>query len=126
MIYAYDFKGKRDGPGTFHSNSTNRVVSRWSWRWPRCSRRLLNWSSQQLVRREVFLGIVIADWFSSPKRLAPYRATKANRLQTSTNLAPGSVLATIALTVPAVAGASILLKKRVTLGLGAKEELQLA
>ena len=72
------------------------------------------------------LGIVIAGLVLLPEGLASYRAAKANRLQTSINLALGSVLATIGLTIPAVAGVSILFNKPLTLGLGAKEELLLA
>lgn len=72
------------------------------------------------------LGIVIAGLVLLPEGLASYRAAKANRLQTSVNLALGSVLATIGLTIPAVAGVSILFNKSLTLGLGAKEELLLA
>ena len=72
------------------------------------------------------VGIVIAGLVLLPEGLASYRAAKANRLQTSMNLAQGSVLATIGLTIPAVAGASILLNKPLTLGLSAKEELLLA
>lgn len=72
------------------------------------------------------LGIVIAGLVLLPEGLASYRAAKANRLQTSMNLALGSVLATIGLTIPAVAGVAILFHKPLTLGLGAKEELLLA
>lgn len=72
------------------------------------------------------LGIVIAGLVLLPEGLASYRAAKANRLQTSMNLALGSVLATIGLTIPAVACVSILFHKPLTLGLGAKEELLLA
>lgn len=72
------------------------------------------------------LGIVIAGLVLLPEGLASYRAAKANRLQTSINLALGSVLATIGLTIPAVAGVAILFNKPLTLGLGAKEELLLA
>lgn len=72
------------------------------------------------------VGIIIAGLVLLPEGLASYRAAKANRLQTSMNLALGSVLATIGLTIPAVAGVSILLNKPLTLGLGAKEELLLA
>lgn len=72
------------------------------------------------------LGIVIAGLVLLPEGLASYRAAKANRLQTSMNLALGSVLASIGLTIPAVAGVSILFNKPLTLGLGAKEELLLA
>jgi Ca2+:H+ antiporter len=71
------------------------------------------------------VGIVIAGLVLLPEGLASYRAAKANRLQTSMNLALGSVLATIGLTIPAVACVSILLNIPLTLGLDAKEELLL-
>ena len=71
-------------------------------------------------------GVVIAGLVLLPEGLASYRAARANRLQTSMNLALGSVLATIGLTIPAVAGVSILLSKPLTLGLNPKEELLLA
>jgi Ca2+:H+ antiporter len=73
-----------------------------------------------------FVGIVIAGLVLLPEGLAAYRAAKANRLQTSMNLALGSVLATIGLTIPTVAVVSILFKIPLTLGLNAKEELLLA
>ena len=72
------------------------------------------------------VGIVIAGLVLLPEGLAAYRAAKANRLQTSMNLALGSVLATIGLTIPAVVGVSVLLNKPLTLGLSPKEELLLA
>jgi Ca2+:H+ antiporter len=72
------------------------------------------------------VGIVIAGLVLLPEGLAAYRAAKVNRLQTSMNLALGSVLATIGLTIPTVAGVSILFNVHLTLGLGAKEELLLA
>jgi len=71
------------------------------------------------------MGIVIAGLVLLPEGLASYRAAYANRMQTSINLALGSVLATIGLTIPAVAAVSILLDKPLTLGLGPKEELLL-
>src|SRR5262249_17407562 len=48
------------------------------------------------------VGIVIAGLVLLPEGLASYRAANANRLQTSMNLALGSALATIGLTIPAV------------------------
>jgi Ca2+:H+ antiporter len=72
------------------------------------------------------VGIVIAGLVLLPEGLAAYRAATANRLQTSMNLALGSVLATIGLTIPAVAGVSMFLRRPLTLGLDAKEELLLA
>lgn len=71
------------------------------------------------------VGIMIAGLVLLPEGLAAYRAANANRLQTSINLALGSVLATIGLTIPAVASVSLLLNKPLTLGLGPKEELLL-
>jgi Ca2+:H+ antiporter len=49
-----------------------------------------------------------------------------NRLQTSLNLALGSALATIGLTIPAVAAVSIVLGQRLQLGLDAKDQALLA
>lgn len=72
------------------------------------------------------VGIIIASLVLLPEGLAALRAARANRLQTSMNLALGSVLATIGLTIPAVAGVSLLLHKPLTLGIGPKEELLLA
>ena len=72
------------------------------------------------------VGIIIAGVVLLPEGLAAFRAARANRLQTSMNLALGSVLASIGLTIPAVAGVSILLDKPLTLGITPKEELLLA
>lgn len=72
------------------------------------------------------LGIVIAALVLLPEALAAVRAAGANRLQMSLNLALGSALATIGLTIPAVAAVSIALGTPLTLGLGAKEEVLLA
>lgn len=72
------------------------------------------------------VGIIIAGVVLLPEGLASYRAASANRLQTSMNLALGSVLASIGLTIPAVASVSIFHGNPLTLGLSAKEELLLA
>jgi Ca2+:H+ antiporter len=61
-----------------------------------------------------------------PEGLAAVRAAQANRLQTSLNLALGSSLATIGLTIPAVAAVSIALRQPLDLGLDAKERVLLA
>ena len=71
------------------------------------------------------VGIVIAGLVLLPEGLAAFRAANANRLQTSMNLALGSALASIGLTIPAVAAVSIVLEKPLTLGLNPKEELLL-
>ena len=72
------------------------------------------------------IGVVIAALVLLPEALAAVRAARANRLQTSLNLALGSALASIGLTIPAVAVVSIALGTPLTLGLDAKEELLLA
>jgi Ca2+:H+ antiporter len=72
------------------------------------------------------VGIIIAALVLLPEGLAAYRAAIANRLQTSVNLALGSALASIGLTIPAVASISLLLGKPLTLGLDPKEEVMLA
>ncbi len=72
------------------------------------------------------VGIVIAALVLLPESLAAFRAAVANRLQTSLNLALGSALATIGLTIPAVAAVSIVLGQPLALGLDEKEEILLA
>jgi Ca2+:H+ antiporter len=72
------------------------------------------------------VGIVIAGLVLLPEGLAAVRAARANRLQTSLNLALGSALATIGLTIPAVAVVSIALQQPLELGLGAKDQVLLA
>ena len=49
-----------------------------------------------------------------------------NQLQTSLNLALGSALATIGLTIPAVAAVSIMLGQQLELGLDPKDQALLA
>ena len=56
------------------------------------------------------VGIIIAALVLLPEGVAAIRAARANRLQTSLNLALGSALATIGLTIPAVAAVSIVLR----------------
>jgi len=72
------------------------------------------------------VGIVIAMLVLMPEGLAAVRAARLNRLQTSMNLVLGSALATIGLTIPAVAVAAIALGQPLSLGLGAKEQILLA
>ena len=72
------------------------------------------------------VGIVIAALVLLPEGLAALRAARANRLQTSLNLALGSALASIGLTIPAVAVVSIVLRQPLELGLGEKDLVLLA
>ena len=55
------------------------------------------------------VGIIIAALVLAPEGFAAIRAAKANRVQTSLNLAIGSALATIGLTIPAVATVALVL-----------------
>jgi Ca2+:H+ antiporter len=72
------------------------------------------------------VGVLIALLVMGPEGYAALRAARANRLQTSLNLALGSALASIGLTIPAVATVSVLLGKPLALGLAPKEEVLLA
>ena len=52
-----------------------------------------------------------------PEGLSAFRAARANRLQTSLNLALGSALASIGLTIPVVSLVSVYVGKSLTMGL---------
>lgn len=67
------------------------------------------------------LGVAIAMLVLLPETWAAARAARANRLQTSLNLAFGSALASIGLTIPAVALASVLIGMPLALGLQPKD-----
>ena len=64
------------------------------------------------------VGVVIALMVLLPETLAAVRAARRNRVQTSLNLAYGSAIASIGLTIPAIALASIWLSGPLVLGLG--------
>jgi len=72
------------------------------------------------------VGIAIALIVLLPETSAAVRAAVRNRMQTSFNLALGSALATIGLTIPVVAVTVLLLKMPLVLGLPAKEMVLLA
>jgi Ca2+:H+ antiporter len=72
------------------------------------------------------IGIVIAMLVLLPETWAAARAARADRLQTSMNLAIGSALACIGLTIPVVVAAALALGFPLTLGLDAKEIALLA
>lgn len=66
------------------------------------------------------VGVIIAMLVLLPESVAAVRAALANRIQTSLNLALGSALATIGLTIPAVAALSLIAGLPITLGLSDK------
>ena len=72
------------------------------------------------------VGIIIAALVLLPEGLAAVKTALNNRLQTSLNLALGSALATIGLTIPAVAGVSVALGQPLVLGLDDKDQVLLA
>ena len=74
---------------------------------------------------KTMVGIIIAAVVLMPEGLAAYHAARANRLQTSLNLALGSALASIGLTIPAVAAVSISTGWTLTLGLDTKSTVLL-
>jgi len=63
------------------------------------------------------VGIAIAFLVLLPEGFAALRAARANRLQSSLNLALGSALASIGLTIPAVAAIAIFFDMPLTLGI---------
>jgi Ca2+:H+ antiporter len=75
---------------------------------------------------QAVVGVCIALLVLLPETAAAVRAAARNRVQTSLNLALGSALASIGLTIPSIAFASIWLKGPLDLGLGAKEMVLLA
>lgn len=73
-----------------------------------------------------FVGVVIALLVLLPETLAAVRAARRDRMQISLNLAYGSAMASIGLTIPAIAVASIWLRGPLVLGLGATQIVLLA
>jgi Ca2+:H+ antiporter len=64
-----------------------------------------------------FLGVIVALIVLLPESVASLRAAMANRLQSSLNLALGSAIATIGLTIPVVALVSLFMGIRLPLGI---------
>ncbi|NUU23197.1 MAG: ionic transporter y4hA [Streptomycetaceae bacterium] len=75
---------------------------------------------------EAVVGVVIALLVLLPESIAAYRAALRDRVQTSLNLALGSAIASMGLTIPAVAVATIWLDGPLLLGLGATHMVLLA
>jgi Ca2+:H+ antiporter len=73
-----------------------------------------------------FAGILVALLILLPEGVAAVTAARRNDLQKSINLALGSSLATIGLTIPAVAVAAYVLDKQLVLGLPAQDMVLLA
>jgi Ca2+:H+ antiporter len=72
-----------------------------------------------------FAGVVVALLILLPEGVSAVAAARKNDLQKSINLALGSSLATIGLTIPAVAVAAYVLDKELVLGLNAQSTVLL-
>ncbi|MFI0230514.1 calcium:proton antiporter [Streptomyces sp. NPDC017086] len=72
------------------------------------------------------VGVIIALLVLLPETIAALRSARRDRVQTSLNLALGSAMASIGLTIPAVALASVWLSGPLVLGLGSTHMLLLA
>jgi Ca2+:H+ antiporter len=72
-----------------------------------------------------FAGVVVALLILLPESVAAVSAARKNDLQKSINLALGSSLATIGLTVPAVSIAAFAMDKRLELGLNGQNTVEL-
>lgn len=73
-----------------------------------------------------FVGVVIALLVLAPETFAAVRAARRGLTQTSLNLALGSAMASVGLTIPAIALASVWLEGPLELGLGATQLVLLA
>jgi Ca2+:H+ antiporter len=91
--------------------------------------KMLSPNIEQLVKMnnapKAVVGIVIALIVLLPETWAALRAAKSDRLQTSMNLAIGSALASIGLTIPLVVLASVIFNFNLNLGLDMKDVVML-
>jgi Ca2+:H+ antiporter len=83
---------------------------------PAIERLVVQWQAPKAV-----VGILIAMIVLLPETWAALRAARADRLQTSMNLAIGSALASIGLTIPVVVVAAVALDLPLTLGVDNKD-----
>jgi Ca2+:H+ antiporter len=80
---------------------------------------------QRVGAPNAVVGVIIAAIVLLPEGLAALRAARANRLQTSLNLALGSALASIGLTIPAVSLLSLYMHTELVLGIDTKSTVLL-
>jgi Ca2+:H+ antiporter len=78
-------------------------------------------ASEMIGAPPAFAGVVVALLILLPEGVAAVSAARKNDLQKSINLALGSSLATIGLTIPAVAVAGYVLNKQLVLGLNGQD-----
>ena len=87
---------------------------------------LPNLAYRKIKRLTDIAGSAIALLVLAPETMAAIRAAAANQLQISMNLAFGSAMASIGLTVPVIAVASLFLDVRLVLGLDPADVVLLA
>jgi len=83
-------------------------------------------AAYQVTQADSIVGALIAGLVLMPEAISAVRASFKNELQRSLNVAMGSACATIGLTIPAVAAASLLTGRGLTLGLPASDAVLLA
>jgi Ca2+:H+ antiporter len=87
---------------------------------------VVDFATARIGAPPVFAGVLVALLILLPESVAAIAAARKNDLQKSINLALGSSLATIGLTIPAVAVAAYALDKQLVLGLDAQAMVLLA
>lgn len=87
---------------------------------------LLDIALAQVGAPPALAGIIVALLVLSPESLSALKAARQNVMQKSVNLALGSALATIGLTIPTVAVISLVMGIDVEVGLGARDTVLLA
>ena len=82
---------------------------------------VVDFATARIGAPPAFAGVLVALLILLPESVAAIAAARGNDLQKSINLALGSSLATIGLTIPAVAVAAYALDKQLVLGLNSQE-----
>jgi Ca2+:H+ antiporter len=82
---------------------------------------VVDFATARIGAPPAFAGVLVALLILLPESVAAIAAARKNDLQKSINLALGSSLATIGLTIPAVAVAAYALDKQLVLGLNGQE-----
>jgi Ca2+:H+ antiporter len=87
---------------------------------------VVDFATARIGAPPAFAGVLVALLILLPESVAAIAAARKNDLQKSINLALGSSLATIGLTIPAVAVAAYALDKELVLGLDTQAMVLLA
>lgn len=79
----------------------------------------------RVSRPDAIIGALLATLLLFPETLSALRAARANHLQRSINIMLGSALATIGLTIPAIAAVSFATDRPLILGVSGRDEIML-